>query len=1165
MNWDLIFSIFYYVLTYGIFTYSIALVGSYIFIGLYSIGETRKYLHKNSFTDYRLSATSPHAPSVSVLAPAYNEAKTIVDNVRSLLSIYYNNLELIIINDGSKDDTLQRLIDAYQLKKVDYFVDYLIPTKPVKGIYRSSNPVYHKLIIVDKENGGKADALNVGINIASNNYLICIDVDCILEQDALLKMIKPFMEQTDARVIASGGVIRVANSCEVKDGRLMKVRLPEAYLPKMQALEYIRAFILGRMAWSRLNGLMLISGAFGAFDREIVIRCGGYNHNTVGEDMELVVRMRRYMEEQGVKYKVTYIPDPLCWTEVPESNTILGRQRNRWTRGMIETLKFHRIMFFNPRYHRLGMISYPYWLIFEMWSPLIEFFGFICFFLFALLGLIDWGFFFSYLLFVICFGYLYSSFAILMEVITYNQYKRRTDILRLLLAALTEPFYFHPLVVWHAIQGYKDRIKKKKGWGEMKRKGFTAAAAGQTTSQKKSRLLPLAANLYYLFKDYLRYSFTLLLLLTGARIFELISDIVRHGIPQPLGKVIALAFIKDLAFFAGTALWGFILFVLLSLLHKKAGRIAFVIISTLFLFVQIALSQYFLTTLVPLGGDLWSYSWTEIQQTIGAAGGISLSMIIILTSTLALVCMTFIYLPRKIRPGALTTILALFTFISATVSNVPATVNQWMPGMEYSNNLSTNKSYYFYTASVQHFFPAPQLRDIYSDAYSGDAGGTDPDAGAQTAFHYPDEQRYPFWHTMDTTANTLSPFFNKHATPPNIVIVLVEGLGRAFTNKGAYLGNFTPFLDSLSEQSLYWENFLSEGGRTFAVLPSVTGSLPFGRNGFDELGAGMPAHLSLLSLLKLNGYHTSFYYGGDAHFDNMDLYLEKNGVTSINDEKTFPPTYTKMPAASSGFTWGYGDKELFRRYFETKENAAQPYLSVLLTVSTHSPFLINEQDIYLQKFEQRMNTLGFDEAAKKQYRDYRSQYASILFMDDALHDFFSAYKKRADFDSTVFFITGDHRMPEIPMSSKLDRYHVPLMIYSPLLARTARFSSVSTHFDITPSLLMWLGKDYHLQIPSSGSWVGSGLDTARTFRNVHAYPLMQTKNDMIDYIMGEHLLNGNDLYRINSNMQLTPEQDEDRAADLKAGFERFRQKNEKMLRDGRLLPDSVIIIQDPRH
>ncbi len=466
------------ILTYGIFIYSVTLLFFYVFIGIYSIGETRNYLHKNSFTDYRVLASSPHAPTVSIIAPAYNEGATIVENVRSLLSIYYSNLEVIIVNDGSKDDTLQKMIDIYQLEKIDFYVLYKIKTKEVRGVYKSKNPVFKKLVVVDKVNGGKADALNVGINVSSNDYIVCIDVDCILEQDAILKMVKPFLEQTtNVKVIASGGVIRIANSCEVVDGRLVKVHLPKQYLPRIQSLEYIRAFILGRMAWARLNGLLLISGAFGAFDKEVVIKCNGYNHNTVGEDMELVVRMRRYMEEKKIPYRVTYIPDPLCWTEAPVNYKILGRQRNRWTRGTIETLSFHKKMFFNPNYHLLGMLSYPYWFFFEMMAPLIEFFGFIAFLIMAILGMIAWQMFFALLLFIITFGYVYSAFAIYMEVITYNQYKRKTEIARLILTALTEPFIFHPFVVWSAVKGYWDIIRKKKSWGEMTREGFAKKPA----------------------------------------------------------------------------------------------------------------------------------------------------------------------------------------------------------------------------------------------------------------------------------------------------------------------------------------------------------------------------------------------------------------------------------------------------------------------------------------------------------------------------------------------------------------------------------------------------------------------------------------------------------------------------------------------------------------
>jgi len=464
-------------ITYGFWLYSIALLSSYLFVGIFAILEMRQYMRLRSFTDYSLLASSPYVPGISILAPAYNEAASIVENVRSLLSIHYRNLELIVINDGSKDDSLQRLIGHYQLVRTDHFTEAAIPAKPIRGIYRSRNPVFHKLIVVDKENGGKADALNVGINVSSKPYIVCIDVDCIIEQDALLKMARPFLDSGDERVIASGGVVRIANGCEIRNGRLVKVHLPESFLPRAQTLEYFRAFLLGRMAWSRLNALLLISGAFGAFDKEIVVACGGYNHATVGEDMELVVRMRRYMEERRLPYKVTYIPDPLCWTEAPASYKILGRQRNRWTRGTIETLSMHRKMCFNPRYGRLGLLSFPYWLFFELFAPIVEFLGLAASVVIYLFGGLNLVSFLTLLGFILSFGILFSVLAILMEVLTFNQYKDSRDILRLVLTALLEPFLFHPFIVWSAIRGNIDLLRKKKGWGEMSRQGFTANKA----------------------------------------------------------------------------------------------------------------------------------------------------------------------------------------------------------------------------------------------------------------------------------------------------------------------------------------------------------------------------------------------------------------------------------------------------------------------------------------------------------------------------------------------------------------------------------------------------------------------------------------------------------------------------------------------------------------
>ncbi|MDE3234427.1 MAG: sulfatase-like hydrolase/transferase [Bacteroidota bacterium] len=1172
MTWSTIPEIFFEVITALVFIYSALLVIVYVLIALYSIGGTKNYLRKNSFTDYRLLAASPHIPSVSVLAPAYNEGKTIVENVRSLLSIYYSNLEVIIINDGSKDDSLVQLIEAYQLEKVDFLVNYQIHTKEVRGIYRSKNPVYNKLVVVDKVNGGKADALNVGINIASNDYLVCIDVDCVLEQDALLKMMKPFMEQTDERVIASGGVVRIANSCIIEDGRLVKVKLPDDYLPRVQTLEYIRAFILGRMAWSRLNGLMLISGAFGAFDKDIVLKCGGYNHNTVGEDMELVVRMRRYMEERKEKYRVTYIPDPLCWTEAPATYTILGRQRNRWTRGTYETLMLHKKMFFNPKYGIMGLLSYPYWFFYELSAPLIEFLGFVAFFFFAIAGLIDWSFFFLYLLMIIFFGYAYSAFAILMEVTSYNMYRRRTDILRLILTAISEPFYFHSFVVWSAIKGFIDLLKKNKGWGEMTRQGFAKKTTPQvqpvlvtaTTAttvvasadlpereNKQPAVLTVFLLLLRVGRKYTGFAVVLAMLLLLCRFVEWGLDLYTYGTPLFAAKTLMISVLQDASFIVKATVALFIPFLVLYFIHKKTAVVFLSVLSILLCLTQLSLSEYFIKTLVPLGADLWSYSWNDIRQTVGASGGINITVTLLLLLFVLLSVAALAVIPKKIKPGNATALLVALVYTGLLMSGFTSKAEEWKPGPENSNNLAINKTNFFIAKSLEYFFPMEPDVDIYAANYL-----LSPTDKSIVKFRYTDEKQYPFLHVTDSSADVFTPFFDTAAVHPNIVIIAVEGLGRAFCGDGAYLGSFTPFIDSLAGKSLYWENFLSEGGRTFALLPSLTASLPFASNGFLEMKGHMPDHLSLFSILKNNHYQTGFYYGGDSRFDNMDYFLQRNGVEHIVDEAAFAGGYTKMPAVN-GFTWGYDDKELFRKYFETLTAAKEPYCNFLLTVASHNPFLINNEDVYLQKFEARMNALGFSDKVKQQYRNYKYQYASILFADDAVRQLIEQYRQRPDFDHTVFLITGDHRMPEIPMNSKIDRYHVPLIVYSPLLKRRSTFSSVSTHFDITPTLLQWLHRQYALQIPDTVSWLGSGIDSSRSFRNIHAYPLMQTKTDINDFIMGDYMLNGSDLYKINTRLELEPVSNNALEEQLKAGFDRFKIRNTVIINGGRLLPDSI--------
>ncbi len=640
------------------------------------------------------------------------------------------------------------------------------------------------------------------------------------------------------------------------------------------------------------------------------------------------------------------------------------------------------------------------------------------------------------------------------------------------------------------------------------------------------------------------------------RIGELVYNGVVHGVPGALLTTVVAAFLADVIYFLQTSCLLFIVYLLLTFLSVKLARVVCITLCLFLILIQVGLTVYFGKTSVLLGADLYSYSAEEISQTVGAAGGLSIGLLAVLVGVIGLVILIFKLVPKRIQSGAgwsyglagLGALALLFNVGEGSAMPVLET--------EYANNLVINKPAYLARATLTRFSgKTDDSVDIYADAYIGDYGET---AGTVdiTSVKYLAENQYPFLH-KDETPDVLGPFFSTASTPPNVVILLVEGLGRAFTGPDAYLGSFTPFVDSLAQQSLYWENFLSEGGRTFAVLPSILGSLPFGQQGFADLGTQMPDHLSLPGILKKNGYASAFYYGGNAQFDNMSAFLRKEGVARIVDEPTFGAGYQKMPGVN-GFTWGYGDKELFRHYLAVNSPTdMQPKLQVLLTVSTHDPFRINEQDRYLQKAAQRFAALNLTADQQQDRRNYNYQFASILYTDDALRAFFAAYRKRPDFDRTIFLITGDHRMPEIPMTTKLDRYHVPLIIYSPLLKRRATFRSISTHFDIAPTLLAFLKNNYNLKTPPVISWLGTGIDTTRQFQNVHAYPLKMTKAEMTDFVMGPYMLNQNTLYQINNNMNLESINEPSQLSRLKATFDQFKRKNDRF-QNSKLLPDSLL-------
>lgn len=482
MNYDELIRFISYFLDKIFISYAFLLIFSYTALSIVSGIALNYYLKKNSFVDYSVILDSPLAPSVSVLVPAFNEAKTIVDNIESIYTIHYNNFDVIVVNDGSTDNTFEELKKAFMLERVNFAVNHEIETKEVRGVYKSNLETYSNLIVVDKENGGKADALNVAINVSDKDLFMAIDADSILEPDAVLKLVKPFLERTDRRVIAAGGVVRIANSCIIENGRITEVCVPKNLLARMQVLEYTRSFLMGRMAWAKLDGLIIISGAMGMFERDVVVQSGGYAH-TIGEDMELVVRIRRYMSEQREKYKIEYVPDPLCWTEAPSDVSTFGRQRSRWTRGTIETLTDHSKIFFSPRYGAMGMLGYPFWFLFEWLAPLVEVLGIIYAIILYFTGNLSLNFILITFLFVYTFAVFFTTWAILYEELTFHRYEKKGDVFRLWIAALLEPFVLHPISLFFSIKGNIQYARGNRKWGKMERKGFKHKQGSKSKAQ----------------------------------------------------------------------------------------------------------------------------------------------------------------------------------------------------------------------------------------------------------------------------------------------------------------------------------------------------------------------------------------------------------------------------------------------------------------------------------------------------------------------------------------------------------------------------------------------------------------------------------------------------------------------------------------------------------
>lgn len=457
-----------------ILVYFIGINSIYSLLTFFAFFEVRKQYRRSCIDDYNYLYRSKLTPGVSLLIPAYNEEATIINSVKSHLQTKYPDFEVIVINDGSKDKTFEVLKKEFNLTGIYHVMYTGIKTKEIKSYYVSLT--HPKLVVIDKVNGGKADALNVGINASKHSYFISLDADVILEKDSILRIMKPIAENPD-QYIAAGGIVRIANGCVEEKGEIKEVRISQKPLVIFQIIEYLRAFTAGRAGFSQLNSLLIVSGAFGVFNVDEARKIGGYESESVGEDMELLVKFHRNLRRKKRKYNILYCAYPVCWTEVPENLEILGRQRNRWQRGLCDVLKRHKRMLFNPHYGRIGLFALPFFFIFEFLGPFIELFGYLYLIFLVIFGFINWPFFLLFMALAVEWSILLSVSAILFEDLNFKWYKKWQYIAKLLFFAILENFGYRQITAFWRIQGSIDYFRGKKSWGEMPRKGFGRAAA----------------------------------------------------------------------------------------------------------------------------------------------------------------------------------------------------------------------------------------------------------------------------------------------------------------------------------------------------------------------------------------------------------------------------------------------------------------------------------------------------------------------------------------------------------------------------------------------------------------------------------------------------------------------------------------------------------------
>ncbi|WP_299523303.1 sulfatase-like hydrolase/transferase [uncultured Lutibacter sp.] len=613
-------------------------------------------------------------------------------------------------------------------------------------------------------------------------------------------------------------------------------------------------------------------------------------------------------------------------------------------------------------------------------------------------------------------------------------------------------------------------------------------------------------------------------------LFEIYINFTNIVKAQDLGHTLLYKLLND--FWSGLIIGLLFLpfYLVIISFFKNFGKVFFYILFTLVVLVQFGLIKYSQTTLLNLGADILGYSFNDVYITVTSSETMSfiyfLPFIIISTIFISVIYILKKYSTHIQLLATVTILIILFGSIKLIFS-------------ESSNAVYQNKIYYLAKDIIRFQNEKSELSSL--DLYN--------------------RNDYPLLKPFKESKDVLSPFFNLNEEKPNIVIIIVEGLGSEFVGENTY-GGFTPYLDSLISKSLYWENFVSTTGRTFGVIPSLLGSLPYGETGFLELPK-IPSHISLISVLKANSYTTSYYSGDQSSFDKKVNFLEYNGIDHLIDENKFGSEYVKTAGNSGGFSWGYPDAEIFKKTLASLDGKTLPRLDIIMTLTNHEPFSFPLKEEYEVKIDSIINTNQKFKISPEDIIANKDIYTSLYYTDTSIKDFMEAYAKREEYNNTIFIITGDHRLIPISQKDKLCRFHVPLYIFSPMLKKSEKFKSISSHWDVTPSLLSFLMNNFKFNNLEETTWMSQGLDTAKNFRNIHQIPLMRYKGSINDFIYKDYLLSDGELYKINENFGTYKVIEEELLKTVLDSLKEFKKVNAYITQRNKIFPDSLNIYIKP--